>query len=253
MHVIDGDSQDESTDKNSSLSDNELLNSTNEDVGKTVETKCKVLYLFSGPLRADDGFDKFRRDEGYECDCIDIEVSLDHDVKDQTFWESLRKRLREYDGYLLSPPCGTFTAARNFDDGGPPPLRGTSGKDAYGFGNLGQRDLEKVKEGNLCAFRCVEVMEIAEEDQKPWILEQPHQREGATSMFNLQEFVDLKPATILESALSLSAPLARSSRSSQTYGTATSNCRSSQRDVSIRASTGRFRGLASPPLDLMHL
>lgn len=55
------------------------------------EDACKefrILYLFSGPPRKTDGFEKFCGDLGMHCTCIDIEYNPEHDLLDQDFWES---------------------------------------------------------------------------------------------------------------------------------------------------------------------
>jgi len=151
----------------------------------------KILYLFSGPPRKTDGFEKFCRDLGMRCTCIDIEYNLEHDLLDQDFWERLELDLDNYDAFLLSPPCSTFTPARSSGGRGPKPLRGTRGRDRYGLKGLTVEDKNKVKEGTLLALRANKTARHAQSSSKPWLLEQPHWREGATSMFMLDEFQEL--------------------------------------------------------------
>lgn len=71
-----------------------------------------------------------------DCDYVDIEYNEDHNLLDEDFWNSVESRLHLYDGYFISPPCSTFTAARSQHDGGPAPLRGTEGADRYGTAGL---------------------------------------------------------------------------------------------------------------------
>ena len=160
-------------------------------VGETNREHRRILYLFSGPRRPDDGFEKFCRDRGVTCDCIDIEYDESHNLLDQTFWEQLEQKLDQYDGFLISPPCSTFTAARNPHDGGPKPLRGTTGADRYGCKGLDADDKTKVREGTILALRGRTVACRATTLGRPWILEQPHWRKDKTSMFMLDEFVEL--------------------------------------------------------------
>lgn len=158
------------------------------------EDACKefrILYLFSGPPRKTDGFEKFCGDLGMHCTCIDIEYNPEHDLLDQDFWESLESDLENYDGFLLSPPCSTFTPARASGGRGPKPLRGTQGRDRYGLKGLTVEDKNKVKEGTLLPLRANKTARHAHYASKPWILEQPHWREEATSMFMLDEFQEL--------------------------------------------------------------
>ena len=154
-----------------------------------------VLYLFSGPLRPDDGLEKFLEDHKLRCACVDREVNELHDLLDQSTWEEWLKRLTEFDAFMLSPPCSTFTPARG-GRGGPQPLRSACGPDRYGFKWLGVEDKRKAREGNVLALRAHAVAEHAMDRKAPWILEQPHEREGKTSMFKLDEFIELmqKPA-----------------------------------------------------------
>ena len=192
MHESSDGPRNEGTAENSEAEHTE--NSDNAGTGSAHNDKrsYRILYLFSGPRRPTDGLEKFLHDEGVACECVDIEYDTSHDLRDNDFWSSIKSRLDEFDGFMLSPPCGTFTAARNDLDGGPPPLRGITGNEVYGLPGLEGRDLEKVKEGNLFAFRCLEVMEHAEHHHKPWILEQPSQRDERTSMFNLPEMKAFK-------------------------------------------------------------
>ena len=153
--------------------------------------RFKVLYLFSGPWRPTDGFESHCRNLGMDCTCIDIEYNDAHDLLDQNFWEELEGRLDEFDAYLITPPCCTFTAARSAGRKGPKPLRGIQGKDRYGLKGLKLHDVTKVKEGTLLACRGAKVASFAHRRNKPWIIEQPHWRPGNTSMYMLDEYMDL--------------------------------------------------------------
>ena len=125
--------------------------------------------------------------------CLDTEISLDHDMLDQSNWDAIWRDLDEYDGRLLSPPCGTFSSARRAGDGGPKPLRSCVGPGRYGLSHLTPPEKEKVRVGNVLAIRSSRVCKRSQQTKKPWILEQPHHRQdkGKTSMFTLDEFVEL--------------------------------------------------------------
>ena len=150
-----------------------------------------VLYLYSGPVRKLDGLSKYCSSLGMRCTCIDVEFDKRHDLLDQDFWESLESTLHEYDAFMMSPPCSSFTMARSGLDGGPRPLRGTQGRDRYGFKDLRPEDKTKVRQGTLLARRAHRVAVHAEVRRRPWILEQPHWRHEGTSMFMLDEFREL--------------------------------------------------------------
>eukprot|EP00435_Cladocopium_sp_Y103_P032334 s1069_g8.t1 len=153
------------------------------------QVQFRVLYLFSGPVRLQDGFERFCRDLGMKCTCIDVEYDVNHDLLSQDVWEALEGELDNYDAFLMSPPCCTFSMART-GGGGPSPLRG-KGRDRYGLRNLSVEDRGKVREGTLLAKRAHTTARRAQCTKKPWILEQPHWREDGTSMYMLDEFVEL--------------------------------------------------------------
>ena len=177
-----------------------LSNSTNDNTvlervqaTESGSDRGKVLYLFSGPMRHQDGVDVWLESQGIQCKCLDTEISLDHDLLDQSNWDVVWRDLDEYDGRLLLPPCGTFSAARRVGDGGPKPLRSFDGPGRYGLSDLTPAEKEKVRVGNVLAIRSSRVCKRSHISKKPWILEQPHHRvdKSKTSMLTLDEFVEL--------------------------------------------------------------
>ena len=165
-------------------------NTVNEERG-TTSAGGKVLYLYSGPRRDADGFSTFCKENSMLCDYIDKEIDECHDMLDQQVWDGLDAKLPEYDGYLMSPPCSTFTSARNENDGGPRPLRTAVGVERYGRNDATPQERLRVREGTLLSLRARDVAMKAQKVNKPWVLEQPHWREGKTSMFCLDEFQEL--------------------------------------------------------------
>lgn len=147
----------------------------------------RILYLYSGPSRPDDGLAFFARQLGSDCVCVDKEFDYEHDLLDQTFWESVKDDLDNYDSYMLSPPCNTFSPART-GQGGPEPLRGCEGPDRYGLRHLSVQQKEEVKQGTVLALRAGETATYAQKKGKWWMIEQPHHREGKPSMWLLDEF-----------------------------------------------------------------
>ena len=150
-------------------------------------TEFKVLYLFIGPKKTAGGFEDYCRELGVSCECIDIGYGPNHDLLCQDFGNELLERLDDYDAYLLSPPCSSFSMARTGKDAGPGPLRGLEGRDRHGLRHLSVEDKKKVKEGTLLSGRAHTVAHRATARRKPWILEQPHWRKDGTSMFMLDE------------------------------------------------------------------
>ena len=69
-------------------------------------------------------------------------------------------------------PCQTWSLARRFDGEGPGPLRNDSDF-LWGFKNLLQHDLEKVRIANDLFFRTLRLIKIANDHNVPWTLENP--------------------------------------------------------------------------------
>lgn len=151
----------------------------------------RVLYLYSGPHRPIDGLAKFLHELGAECVCVDKELDNDHDLLDQHFWEKCSGNFDEFDSFLVSPPCSTFTPARR-GNGGPQPLRGVEGAEVYGLNGLKPNEKKQVAEGNVLAIRAENTATYAHVNGRWWIIEQPHRRSGKTSMWNLDEFKRLR-------------------------------------------------------------
>ena len=150
----------------------------------------KVLYLYSGPRRPSDGLGRYLKDRGIEAAYVDREINELHDLLDQDVWERIESNLSMYDGYMISPPCSTFSPARQ-GMGGPQPLRSTKGPEVYGLKDLAAEDKQKAREGNILALRAHRTALHAHRSGKPWLLEQPHERKEKTSMFKLDEYKTL--------------------------------------------------------------
>ena len=100
----------------------------------------KIAYLFSGPARHLDAVE-LGKILGADVVAFDILRGEEYNLADQHLWDDIIARLRtdELDGVIMSPPCGTFSVARS-RPGGPPPLRGESAPDIFGFKNLRPSD-----------------------------------------------------------------------------------------------------------------
>ena len=158
----------------------------------------RLLFTFSGPEKRQGGFREaavaHARARGYQCtvDYYDIINSMSHDLADQHAFDHLTGHIdsRRYDGSLTSPPCSTFSSARN-NPGGPRPLRGHAGRDRYGFKNLFPDEQEKVRLGTLLAVRAADICRRFADLDLPWLAENPPQSEGKPSLFGLDEWVQL--------------------------------------------------------------
>ena len=97
----------------------------------TVSSSACLLYLFSGLLGLPGGLDAAAVLRGLLVKFLDLEVDLQHDLCDDTFFASVCRDILHglYDrGLLASPPCSTFTKVRSLGGPGyPDPLRGATG------------------------------------------------------------------------------------------------------------------------------
>ena len=75
-------------------------------------------------------------------------------------------------GVWFGYPCGTFSSARRHD-GGPPPLRGTNGKDIWGLPHLVGKERARVNSANKLLLRMNELMKHCESNNVPFYLGNP--------------------------------------------------------------------------------
>lgn len=171
--------------------------SHNEAQSKLTETKHRIstgktlLYLYSGPYRAD-SVAEYIRSLGSDCMEVDIEAKSTMDLLDCDVWQKLLDDIQsgKYFGIFASPPCSTFSMARKGKfDRGPYQLRGAEMPQLYkGVAGLTQEEREQIKIGNVLADRAAEAVHWFAVRGYPWAIEQPARREGNPSMFNLPKF-----------------------------------------------------------------
>ena len=94
--------------------------------------------------------------QGFTVAAFDIVAGPAGDLADDAIWDPLLERLRrgEFFAVIVSPPCGTFSRVRMLP-GGPPPLRGITGKDRYGLAGLDFKRAEQVRPHNILALRSI--------------------------------------------------------------------------------------------------
>ena len=175
---------------NSAVDD--LIQSLPLDTVKWVAKNLRFLSLCGGKERRD-GLDKFVRDFSAEIDVFDIDLSPQHDLVCDAVWNNVVVDIE--DGKYASgggaPPCSTFAACRKFDDDGPPPLRGETSPEIYGFKVLSIEDREKVKIGTCIALRCIQMWKFMYDNDSPFWGETPQRRDGHPSVFKLPEALEL--------------------------------------------------------------
>ena len=146
-----------------------------------------VLYLFSGPERPGSLRDALLK-HGLQCINLDIEAIPSTDLLDDQVWRDIEAGLR-YGvccAVFMSPPCSTFSAAR---DGvsGPSPLRDAEGPGLYGLADLDPALLLVVRQHNWFAVMVAKLASICWEVHVPFGVENPARRPGKPSLFNLSE------------------------------------------------------------------
>ena len=125
-------------------------------------------------------------------DYYDIINGERQDLADQHLFENLVAKIaeRQFAGLLASPPCSTFSRARG-GGSGPQRLRGPNGPDRYGLRGLRPADKERVRLGTLLAQRAAAACSKCQDMGIPWINENPPETPGQTSLYGLDEWVEL--------------------------------------------------------------
>ena len=147
--------------------------------------KRTVLYLFSGKSR-DGSLGYWLKKLGLETDEWDIEAQPSRDLADDLEWQKILSNIAagKYCIIIASPPCGTFSSARKFD-GGPRPLRGSTGKCRYGFTDLPESDRVKVRLHNWFAIMTAQAALCAHKAGVAFAIENPVRRAGKPSFVQL--------------------------------------------------------------------
>jgi len=183
-----------------------ILAGTSLDHAADKDWPCvRIFYGFSGPAGRADGFEAWARRAG---NAVKLNVSVfmadatnGVDLADELTWERLLRELAAsggYDASLWSPPCSTFSAARNLP-GGPPPLRGPRPPELYGLHHLTYKQKEQVRLGTLLACRAAQGIRAHRGCDRPYILENPAEPEDGPSLFNLPEIVDACGEDVIKS------------------------------------------------------
>ena len=117
--------------------------------------------MFFGPADREVSLESCLNALGVPTEAYDIVNGSAYDHVDDTVWDALWKRLQDgqFSGVFASPPCNTFSVARELP-GGPPVLRGIHGASRYGLGELTVKQKELVRVHNLLAVRASMVLHL---------------------------------------------------------------------------------------------
>ena len=96
-----------------------------------------------------------------------------HNQLQRTRRDAIAKRVAhaDFDVVVASPPCSTFSRARNSGRSGPRPLR--SRAQPRGLAGLGKREKQSVKDSNVLIDFTIEVLTLQEKRGGYFLLEHP--------------------------------------------------------------------------------
>ena len=78
----------------------------------------RILSLFHGQLRPNDGIEFYAGRFGVEVDSFDTEISSSHDLADDALWSQIAEKIDDsvYAAGVGGSPCSTFSFARSLTD-----------------------------------------------------------------------------------------------------------------------------------------
>ena len=163
----------------------------------------RIVYAFAGHRRRADVHEHLQTlaDEfGFTLEMHEFDLLRDEkqNLLDESFWEELKTLIRDLRPFcvIATPPCSTYSRARNHysERPGPRPIR--SREHPRGFPWLAQKDKIKADEGTLLAERTWELFNLASDVGAHYLGEFPEDL-GATkngipaSIWQMQQFQDL--------------------------------------------------------------
>ena len=128
----------------------------------------RIVYAFAGHRRRADVHEHLQLlsgEFGFTLEMHEFDLLRDEkqNLLDESFWEELKTLIRDLQPFcvIATPPCSTYSRARNHysEKPGPRPIR--SREHPRGFPWLAQRDKVKADEGTLLAERTWELFNLA--------------------------------------------------------------------------------------------
>lgn len=163
----------------------------------------RIVYAFAGHRRRADVHEHLQSlaDEfGFTLEMHEFDLLRDEkqNLLDESFWDELKTLIRDIRPFcvIATPPCSTYSRARNHysERPGPRPIR--SREHPRGFPWLSPKDKTKADEGTLLAERTWELFNLASDVGACYLGEFPEDL-GATkngnpaSIWQMQQFQDL--------------------------------------------------------------
>ena len=132
--------------------------------------RCFAIEIFAGTARICSAF----QDIGLQCFPIDICIFPSHNVLEFNIENAIKHHLQSgrVKFVWLGMPCTSFSQARKNDGIGPGPLR--SYDSIWGLPGLSVADQSRVRTGNLLLRFSIRILELCEQLQIPYALENPY-------------------------------------------------------------------------------
>jgi len=171
--------------------------------GGTASGVLRIVYAFAGHRRRADVHEHLQAlagEFGFTLEMHEFDLLRDEkqNLLDENFWEELKTLIRNVRPFcvIATPPCSTYSRARNHYSAKPGPRPIRSREHPRGFPWLSQKDKVKADEGTLLAERTWELFNLASDVGAFYLGEFPEDL-GATkngipaSIWQMQQFQDL--------------------------------------------------------------
>jgi len=172
----------------------------------------RVLVLFSGPYKRDDGMAARLHARGFQTIVVDndeVHGDPSHDFLSDAFYDGLLRRVedREFFAIFAGPPCSTFSVSRFYKakrtrqgDSGPPPVRTRAHPSGLQPPPAGHE--QELRRANAIIDRLCRMLEAAHKVGTEFVVEQPADR-GDPSSPHTFLFADHSPLWLYPAIQSL--------------------------------------------------
>lgn len=181
-----------------STNDELALQSTPEPISDARPTSIahtkRILFLCGGPDTRPDSLLNLALAAGLQGHNFDTANGPTGDLADSFNFDRIIDGVKagEYSAVFASPECGPFSRLHNLPGPGGPPLTTATGPERYGRKDLAPATYERVRTQILVCVRVAKVLKLCTEMHIPFLFETAGFHEGRTSVFNLDEYVDLR-------------------------------------------------------------
>ncbi len=182
----------------------ESSSNAEKDLPPGSEVPClKIVYVFAGHRRRADvreHLEQFAKSWGFTLEMHEFDLMRDpkHDVLQDEMWLELKSFIRQLKPFcvIATPPCSTYSRARQFYKVSPGPRPIRNRQFPLGFPWLSPSDKQKADEGTHLAARAWELFFLALDIGATYLGELPEDL-GATStgvpasFWQMQQFQDI--------------------------------------------------------------